>query len=170
VQSGNVVWGIEADIDYLGLSGSTAQTLPFPSTLPGGPVGPPTTFFTTAESVSTNWLFTARPRLGWASDNWLVYVTGGLAVGNEKFTQTINLLVPFVETATFSTTRTGWTFGGGVEHALDRNWSIKGEYLHVDLGTTNFAGTIVPFFAGFTNTGSVHLTIDTVRAGLNYRL
>jgi outer membrane immunogenic protein len=168
-QTGNFVWGLEADFEYLGLQGSSGGTFQFPSTLPGGPVGPPATFFSTATSVSTNWLFTARPRLGWANNTWLFYVTGGLAVANEKFAQTITLLAPFVETAAFSTTQVGWTVGGGVEYALNRNWSIKGEYLYVDLGTVNTTGTIAPPFAGFGNASSVHLTTSIGRGGINYR-
>jgi len=169
LQTGNWVWGIEVDFESLGLKGSNAGTFPFPSTLPGGPIGPPTTFFSTATSVSTDWLFTARPRLGWAANNWLLYATGGLAVGNERFSQTLTLLAPFVETAALSTTRVGWTAGAGAEYALNRNWSIKGEYLYVDLGTANTTGTIAPPAAGFGTASSVHLTTNIARAGINYR-
>jgi outer membrane immunogenic protein len=168
-QTGNWVWGLEADFEYLGLKGSRAGTFQFPSTLPGGPIGPPAQFFSVATSVSTNWLFTARPRLGIASNNWLFYVTGGVAVGNEKFAQTIMLLVPFVENAAFSTTRVGWTVGAGVEYALNRNWSIKGEYLYVDLGNVSTVGTIVPPAAGFVDATTTHLTTSIGRGGINYR-
>jgi outer membrane immunogenic protein len=64
---------------------------------------------------------------------WLLYVTGGLAVGRENFSQTIAILAPFTETSDFATTRAGWTVGGDIEYAIARNWSIRGEYLHVDL-------------------------------------
>ena len=104
LQQGHWVWGSEVDFGYLGLKASNAGTFPFPSTLPGGPIGPPTAFFSTTASMSTSWLFTGRERLGWAADHWLVYVTGGLAVGKENFSQTITLLAPFVETASFSST------------------------------------------------------------------
>ena len=30
--------------------------------------------------MKTNWLFAARPRLGFANNNWLWYLTGGVAV------------------------------------------------------------------------------------------
>ena len=73
------------DFEYLGLRGFNAGNFPFPSPLPGGAVGPPTAFFNTATSVSADWLFTARPRVGWAMREWLLYVTGGLAVGRENF-------------------------------------------------------------------------------------
>ena len=152
------------DFEYLGLRGFNAGNFPFPSTLPGAAVGPPTAFFNTATSVSADWLFTARPRVGWAMREWLLYVTGGLAVGRENFSQTIAILAPFTETSGFATTRAGWTVGGGIEYAIARNWSIRGEYLHVDLGTVNTAGTLTPPFPGLTLTGSVRLTTEIARA------
>jgi outer membrane immunogenic protein len=156
------LFGLEGDFEYLGLKGSRGGTFPFPST--------PATFFSTATNVSTNWLFTLRPRLGWIANNWLIYATGGLAVGNEKFTQIITLLSPGVETASFSTTRTGWTVGGGVEYALPRNWSVKGEYLYVDYGAVNTTGNVnVPQPPPFFTASSVHLTTNIVRVGLNYQ-
>jgi outer membrane immunogenic protein len=39
------------------------------------------------------------------------------------------------EAASMSTTKTGWTVGGGVEYALLNGWSLKAEYLHLDFGT-----------------------------------
>ena len=41
-QHDTLVWGFEADFDYLGLKGSKNSTDVFPSTLPGGAAGPPT--------------------------------------------------------------------------------------------------------------------------------
>jgi len=167
-QSGNFLWGVEADFNYLGLKRSTAGTFPFPSTLPGGPVGPPTTFFSVATSVSNDWLFTARPRIGYVANNWLIYGTGGLAVGREKFTQVITLLPPFIETATATSTRAGWTAGGGLEYRINPRWSVKAEYLYVDLGHFGAAGTIAPAFAGFGTTSSIHVTENIARGGINY--
>jgi outer membrane immunogenic protein len=168
-QWGNWVIGGEIDFDYLALQASRGGTSPFPSTLPGGAIGPPTLTFSTATSVSTNWLFTARPRLGWAMNTWLVYVTGGFALGRESFNQTVTLLAPFVATTGLAATRAGWTVGAGVEYAIAGNWSIKGEYLHVDLGTVNTAATVTPAFPGLNMTGSVRLTAEIARGGVNYR-
>jgi outer membrane immunogenic protein len=169
IQNGPWVFGFEADFDYLGLKGSKNSASPFPSTLPGGPAGPPVVTFTTATSVSTNWLITARPRLGWAMDTWLFYVTGGLAVGQESFGQTVNVVAPFVSQNSFSATRVGYAVGAGVEYALTRQWSVKGEYLYVDLGKTGGnSGTLTPAFPGFSNTSAVDLTANIGRVGLNY--
>jgi outer membrane immunogenic protein len=167
-QAGHWVVGAEVDFEYLGLRGSGSSSNPFPSTLPGGAAGPPTAFFNTSTSVTADWLFTARPRVGWAVQDWLLYVTGGVAVGRESFSQSIAIIAPFVENSAFATTRVGWTVGAGVEYAIARNWSLRGEYLHVDLGTVNTTGTLTPAFAGLTQTGTVRVTTEIARAGLNY--
>ena len=39
----------------------------------------------------------------------------------------------------------------------------------IDLGTVNTAGTLAPPFPGVTLTGSVRLTTEIARGGLNYR-
>ncbi len=167
-RSGAVLFGAEADFNAFNLRGSTSGTFPFPSTLPGGPIGPPTSFFTAATSASSDWLFTARSRLGWANDNWLLYGTGGLAVANVKVNQTIGLLGGFAETASVSSTRVGWTVGAGVEYMVTRDWSVKGEYLYVDLGKVSTAGVLTPAFAGITYTTTAHLTANIARIGANY--
>jgi outer membrane immunogenic protein len=167
-QSGNWVFGGEVDVEYLGVRGTSSSNIIFPSTLPGGAAGGPATFFNTSTSVSAGWLFTARPRIGWAVQDWLVYATGGLAVSRESFSQDIGLLAPFMDSSNFSSARVGWTVGAGVEYAIARNWSIRGDYLHVDLGSVNTSGTPTPAFAGLTQTGTVRVTTEIARGGLNY--
>ncbi len=168
-QFGRTVLGLEADFDFPSLKTSQAGTFPFPSTLPGGAVGPPTAFFTTQTSVSTDWLVTARPRLGWTENNWLFYVTGGLAVGRENFTQSVNVLSPFVLTDTFSTTQIGWTAGAGVAAMLNANWSVKAEYLYIDLGTTPAnPGILAPAFPGAGVSSTMRLTSSIARVGIDY--
>jgi opacity protein-like surface antigen len=63
-----------------------------------------------------------------------------------------------------TTTQVGWTAGGGLEYALDRNWSAKIEYDYLGFGSQNIAA-IAPGAAP----GSVDLNIQRVMAGLNYR-
>jgi outer membrane immunogenic protein len=108
--------------------------------------------------------------VGWANENWLLYATGGLAVGRDKFNQNIALIAPTVGTTATSTTRVGWTVGAGVEYALSRKWSVKAEYLHVDLGSVATSATFTPAFAGLTVSGTTHLTTEIARAGVNYHL
>jgi outer membrane immunogenic protein len=127
--------------------------------------------------MKSDWLFTLRPRLGFAANNWLLYVTGGLAVGDVKanflFTDTF---ATALETASISQTKVGWTAGLGAEYAFAGPWSVKLEYLHVDLGSVSATSTnltaFTPPIAFPTNvfSHSVNLTTDIVRAGINFRL
>jgi outer membrane immunogenic protein len=82
------------------------------------------------------WLFTARARTGLALADTLVYVTGGLAVG--EVTSYFNDFGTVYEN---NHTRVGWTIGAGVEHMWAPNWTVALEALYVDLGrfdrTTN---------------------------------
>jgi len=138
-QTGHVVFGVESDIDWSNLSGSTTC---------------PITSFNC--QVQNNWLGTARGRVGYAVDRFLPYVTGGVAVGD------INANVANVGSA--SSTNVGWTAGAGVEYALSRNWSTKVEYLHVNLGSFDCGVS-----CSATPPANVRLSEDLVRAGLNYK-
>ena len=62
----------------------------------------------------------------------------------------------------------GWTVGAGFEYMFAGNWSVKGEYLYVDLGTLNGVGVLTPPFAGFAYTNSTRVTANIARVGVNY--
>ena len=56
----------------------------------------------------------------------------------------------------------GWTVGGGVEYMLAPNWSIKGEYMYADYGSSTYLTGVV---AGGVDLGA---TTHTVKGGINY--
>jgi outer membrane immunogenic protein len=112
--------------------------------------------------------------------NWLLYVTGGLAYGEANASNTLsqtgtNGFVGF-GAASITETRAGWTAGLGAEWMFAPQWSVKGEYLHYDLGSVGFTNrpTGTPasaFFVGQvyqTNAVSASFRGDIVRAGINY--
>jgi outer membrane immunogenic protein len=138
-QIGSAVLGLESDIDWANLKGTTTSTL-----CPAGC------------STSDTWLGTVRGRVGYAFGGVLPYVTGGLAAGDIRAT------TPGFAGA--SNTNAGWTVGGGLEFALPGNWSAKAEYLHVDLGRFNCGAN-----CGVATTDNVSMHDDIVRAGINYR-
>lgn len=159
-QTGPVVFGLEADFGYFGLRGNASGTGVYPCCAPNT--------FTVSSSAKTDWLFTARPRIGIANNNWLFYVTGGAAVtdlhGNFTFTDTFGA----TESGSISSTRVGWTAGAGVEAGLWDHWTLKAEYLFVDFGTVSITSTNLnvgdnPF------THSVSLKANIARVGVNYR-
>ncbi|TMA11229.1 MAG: porin family protein [Deltaproteobacteria bacterium] len=57
--------------------------------------------------------------------------------------------------------RTGWTVGGGLEAMISSNWSIKGEYLFVDLGNSENYKVAIPV--------KVDYHTNILRLGVNYR-
>ena len=119
-----------------------------------------------------------RGRIGYAHNRLLLYFTGGLAIANQKFSQTLiqtNFAPGFVETGSASATKRVPIIGGGLEFALWNGWSLKGEYLNADLGQVSFtsAGSCPqPFTAAcltFTGNHSETLRIQIARAGINYK-
>jgi outer membrane immunogenic protein len=143
-QSGQFVWGIEADLGGMGLSKTTGEP------------GAPTILFTT---IKSGFYGDVTGRLGIAAwDRTLLYVKGGYAFYDGKITQTD------VGEATFGkSSHSGWTIGGGVEQMFSPGWSWKLEYLHFDFGRFNNVNPVdLPDV--YRNT----FTVDTVKAGINY--
>jgi outer membrane immunogenic protein len=167
----NWVVGIEADFDGTTGSGKTVV-----AASPGNAVFPP---FSTVFSRGLEDVGTIRARVGWlSSPTWLWYATGGLAYGQTKLASAwlcpacAPMIAPDLNYAQTSTpVAVGWTAGGGVEWRFAPAWSLKLEYLYVDLGsTTNTIGyNYLPFF-GSTLSTKMNDRDDVVRAGLNYRL
>jgi len=117
------------------------------------------------------WLGTLRGRLGFASDRWLFYATGGLAVGEARssFTFTENQSVNVALTVPGSVVKAGWTLGAGVEAALGQNWSAKAEYLFVDLGGHTVSAANATGFGPAVANQSFNIRDNIVRVGINYR-
>ena len=100
LQTGVWVWGLEGDIDYSWIDGSTTQFCGAPGC-----------------QTRNRWLGTVRGRIGYAFDRWLPYITGGAAIGDLKMTPAGG--------ASDTKTKVGWTLGGGVEYAFLGSWSVK---------------------------------------------
>ncbi|WP_448954500.1 outer membrane protein [Labrys neptuniae] len=77
----------------------------------------------------SEWQGSTRARFGYAFDNILPYITGGVAYGNVK--------ASIDGVGSKDETRVGWTAGAGVEYAIDQNWIVRGEARYVDLGSKN---------------------------------
>lgn len=164
LQRSNIVFGGEADFSFAGIDGGrTTAFIPPP---PGAGI----TDRAFNESDRLRWLATFRGRLGYAAQNFLIYATGGLAVGRREFSQTIFNAANFNTNAgSVSTTKAGWTIGGGVEARLAGNWTAKAEYLYVDLGSASvFSDSNTAPGFGLTINTSSKLTTNILRAGLNY--
>jgi high affinity Mn2+ porin len=113
---------------------------------------------------------TARGRVGYAFDHWLVYGTGGVAWTYDKLTRTQLAGTPVGGTAAVGTTeaallwRWGWTAGVGVEVPIAPNWSAKLEYLAAEFGGRP------KLFPAAAQSFNSDLTLQMVRLGVNYQL
>jgi outer membrane immunogenic protein len=164
---GNLVAGVEADLSYAGLRKTDSATgTPFL----GGTL-------TTTVETKLNWFGTFRARLGiLPTNNLLVYATGGLAYGEVQTTTTgsnipgfnCNGLTEYCASGSTTGVSVGWTLGGGLEYAIERQWTVKAEYLYLNLGnrSVTFPDTAI---AGGVLTASTNFTAQFVRAGFNYR-
>ncbi len=81
-----------------------------------------------------------RGRVGVAWDRVLLYGTGGVAFAGVN----ASVNVPYYNSTvtggydSASSTRVGWTVGGGIEYAVTNNWSVRAEYRYADFGRNTF--------------------------------
>jgi outer membrane immunogenic protein len=151
IQAGSFVFGVEGDGAWTDPSGQGTFT---GSTLCAGGC-----------TTTNNWLATARGRVGYAFDRYLVYATGGAAFGDIQGNFSLHPIS--------SSTETGWTAGAGVEVAIVSNWTAKAEYLYVELPngscTTDCANTQNPNIAPVVPNIAIKFNESLVRLGVNYK-
>lgn len=145
-QFDHLVVGVEADIQAADIDDRTRIT--------GSYLG--------NASANVDWFSTLRGRVGYAAGPTLLYVTGGLAFADVSYSASGS-----GGGASFALSKddieTGYTLGGGLEWAFAPNWSLKSEYLYVDLGDETLSSP------GGTFASSTDLDFHTARVGLNYR-
>lgn len=146
---------------------------------------------TVSSKERLTWFGTLRARAGAViADRFLAYVTGGLAYGEVELSGFVlpgnpdpviqqNLPGTWQE----NRLKVGWAIGGGVESRLVGNWTLKVEYLYIDLGKISANGALpagncygtggacngpLPFPGPGTINGP-RVTDNIVRLGVNYR-
>jgi outer membrane immunogenic protein len=164
------VLGCELDLNYTGINKAGSGSAAYPCCSGTG--------FNVDSKVRSYWRLTVRPRIGYAVDNWLLYVTGGLALAeikaDYKFTDTY---ADMYEASSRAQIKAGWTAGAGVEVGVWKNISVRTEYLYTDFGKVKtggyFSGAVDPGYveAGANNPFSHNADLRThmVRFGINYR-
>ena len=144
-QFNQIVVGIEGDIEAASNSGDDTFSL-----IPGTPF--------INSKVEKNWQGSIRARLGYAFDNFLPYITGGVAFADYDVKATDFL---GAEVTSGSNTLTGWTIGAGVDYAFTANLIGRLEYRYTDYGTDDFTN--------FGVTDKVSVKDSTIRAGIAYK-
>jgi outer membrane immunogenic protein len=107
---------------------------------------------TISRKAETDWVASARARLGWANGPVLLYVTGGGAFAHVRAwasdQATMDMFVlgerdpiaagTFTNVSRDDDVQTGWTVGGGGEYAFNETFSIGLEYRHSNFGTETY--------------------------------
>jgi len=137
----NFVVGVQVDADVANINGSDVGQV-----TGGGP-------------GTYNWLATATAKLGYAADNFLVYVDGGYALAGFNFNGTVG-------GCNFSQTDGGFAAGVGASYKMTDNVSLDLNYNHVWFQNATSACT----FGGFLPL-DIHDAIgaDVVKLGVNYK-
>jgi outer membrane immunogenic protein len=155
-QTGNGVFGIEADLQGTGQSVSGSMSVVDVN----GAIAAPGTIITASNTDRITSFGTVRGRIGIASGRWLFYATGGWAYWTWSSTVTVSGL----GTASFSNFKGGGTLGGGVELALTDSWTVKAEYLFLE--STGISNT--PFVARPDVLVNSRIRENLFRIGVNY--
>ena len=146
-QVGVWVWGLEADAAWARLEGSH-------------------TCFTGIGGVNcssrVNSLGTYTGRLGYAVGRTLLYAKGGGAWVHDRYEMNLTLFGLGIPTT--SSSRGGWTIGGGIEHALAPNWSMKLEYNYLDFGNRTETFAAPPPLDRLV----IDQRLNVVKLGVNY--
>jgi outer membrane immunogenic protein len=157
IQTGNFVFGLEIDAESFNLGASRSVTIPALATV--------TTAF------DTNWLFTARARVGIpVAPNLLVYGTAGFGLTDLSVSNSITTIGAESNRGLV----TGRVFGAGAEWALSRDWTLRAEYLYLDFGDVTVNAPKSISGAKLTDDynearTTADLTAQIVRLGLNHR-
>ncbi|MHC2331434.1 outer membrane protein [Bradyrhizobium sp. USDA 4454] len=170
-QIDKVVLGVEADFNYVDLKSTRngSATAAF--------AGGVTRSFNLQNTSKVDWFGTGRGRIGFMpAERLLIYATGGLAYGEVK--------TNIANSSAFSNgllrlwlgdnsdVRVGWTAGGGTEYAFTNNWTLRGEYLYVDLGASGTTATfqgIDPVQSQIRYNASRQSRFSVARAALSYK-
>lgn len=159
-QHGNVVYGVESDIQYSTQETDRSCLL----------TCSPTASATYRQKL--DWFGTLRGRVGYGVGPTLFYVTGGLAYGEVKTRVTENVTALGTDGRTnFKDVRAGWALGAGVETPLELfdwfkpgQWTVKTEYLYADLGSASNSYNLNGIQHNLTTEETNHI----FRTGVNY--
>ena len=162
------VVGLEGSVDPTLMSRNVSIDIPNAAADPTGALG------IGASATGSIWSTiqgSVRARAGYAFDRMMFYGTGGVAFGefgsNFRVFGTDLTLAPFYAADQRTTTRVGWTLGGGVEYAVNPHWSVRGEYRYTDFG--HLGELPAASSMGVAYAADRHLDQNQVQVGVSYK-
>lgn len=128
-------------------------------------------------SMNTDWIFSARGRVGVTPKvSWpYIFATTGVALTelhvSNAFSDTDS--APWKPKA-HSNTKIAWVLGGGLELPITKKLTLSGEYLYINFGSTsvfnsiNGTGNSTGFISPFVT--STNLVANIFKANISYKL
>ena len=113
-----------------------------------------------ATHIKNDWYSTLRGRVGMTHNNFMGYVTGGLAMS--QYDMSINT---YSYQLSSSSVLLGYAVGAGLEYKVLNNISLKAEYLYLGFQNSN-ASYSIPYSSTISSTST--LDQHTFRVGVNY--
>lgn len=160
-QVSQYLFGIDGDFNWSDANSITTD------------VGPLNGHFIT-DHHQMDWVTSVTGRLGYVSNNWLLFAKGGWAWAKFVTNGTNSLVLggPAGGFSSASTIRDGWTVGAGLEYGVTSHVSLKLEYDYVGFLTSNFTSTDITVATGAIAmpSKSAELHLSTVKAGIAVRL
>jgi outer membrane immunogenic protein len=156
--SSNVVVGIEGTASGSTMRGSQIVSLHD---------SPPDTALVQANN---DFLASVTGRIGYAFDTVLLYGRGGLALAGDKYNVSGGSVAGNGTPFNFQglDNRVGYVFGGGVDWAFSRHWSMNVEYDYYQFGHGNILTT--DGISGLTGVVDVKQTVQVVKVGFNFHI
>jgi outer membrane immunogenic protein len=154
IQKDSIVLGFEVSFGDSSLDGAGTVAPTFVSCRDGIVV----CRITDVESLTT-----VGTRVGFATEQWLLTVTGGFA--GADISSDVVIVATGVPDVPDTVWHNGWYAGAGAEYAITPEWSVGLEYLHVDLGEQRHGDR---YAAG--NRRDVDIEMDVVRARISFKL
>lgn len=167
-QAGRMVFGLEGDYNHF--NKDAERTVTFADPCGSGCI------YTVMQRVNVKHLATLRARFGWANAHWFIYGTAGgvNAKVNYHNVFTDNFADAY-EASWQSHSKNAFVWGAGAEVHFAKNWSVKTEYLHSNLGDMSGPGGLLTAyyprqsFPSSKFTHSYDLSMDMFRCGVNFR-
>ena len=146
----SLIFGIEGQGDWSGLRGSNVSLV---------------TGNNDNSKIDAFGMITGQ--VGYAFNTVLLYVKGGGAVTDDRFSVTTPGTNVFTG-ITGPQTRWGGAAGAGVEFSFAPNWSAAVEYDHLFMGTKATTFT-APTTGAFVSSDNIHQAVDLITVRVNYR-
>jgi outer membrane immunogenic protein len=148
--SQEMVFGIEVDGEWANLSG-TANYINTQI---------PPDFY----QSSTNMEGSVRGRIGYAFNDVLLFATGGIAFAGITERYVTNVPSNPGVSSTTSSTRIGWSIGGGIDYMVTSNWIARAEFGYSDFGIISQTSALYPMFSEKHT-----ITENSIRMGIAYK-